>query len=279
MNGGLVRLREHLSSLPNSEKIVAEYIINQPESVIGLSVAELSRLSGGSQAAIIRMCKSIGVKGYKELILQIAGDLREIELKNDYREIKNSDTIPDIVRGISQNNIQSIQDTLKIIDISRVEQAVGLLNKAKRIFFYGIGASNLIAADAQHKFMRINKTCFSFQDPDQQLTSSVMLTKHDVAVGISYSGQTSTVFTCLQSAKATGTPTISITKYANTPIGSLTDVPLYVSAMESEVRSAAMASRIAQLNMIDILYIGVVTRSLKQSVNYLQMSRDIVTKK
>jgi DNA-binding MurR/RpiR family transcriptional regulator len=265
-----------LNSLPNSEKKVAQFILNDPEKLMGLSVAELSRLSGGSQAAIIRLCKSLGVKGYKDLMIQVAGDLRERKIKNEYREIKQFDTIEDIVRSISQNNIQAINDTLKVLDIAMVSKAVKVLHQAKRIFFYGIGASHLIAADAQHKFMRINKTCFSFSDSDMQLTTSTMVTKEDAVVGISYSGNTSHVVTCLQSAKAAGATTITITKYGHTPVSSQADIPLFISAMESEVRSGAMASRISQLNVIDILYLGVVSHDFTRSVDYLKKTRDIV---
>jgi DNA-binding MurR/RpiR family transcriptional regulator len=273
-------LREILNNLTNSEKKVAEFILKNPEKLMGLSIAELSELSGGSQAAAIRLCKSLGVKGYKDLMIQVAGDLREREIKNEdyYQEISQYDTVEDIVRSVSQNNMQSINDTLKVLDVGMVAKAVEALNGAKRIFFYGLGASNLIALDAQHKFMRINKTCFSFTDPDMQLTSSSMLNQDDIVVGISYSGKTTHVLSCIQSAKAVGANTITITKYGNNPIGRCADISLFISARENEIRSGAMASRISQLNVIDILYLGVASRDLNRSVDYLKKTREIVKK-
>jgi DNA-binding MurR/RpiR family transcriptional regulator len=270
-------LREILNNLTNSEKKVAEFILKDPEKLMGLSIAELSGLSGGSQAAVIRLCKSLGVKGYKDLMIQVAGDLREREIKNeDYQEIRKFDSMEDIVRNVSLNNVQSINDTLKVLDVGMVGKAVEALIGAERIFLYGLGASNMIAADAQHKFMRINKTCFSFADPDMQLMSSTMLTKEDIVIGISYSGNTTHVVTCIQSAKAVGATTITITKYGNNPVARSADIPLYISALENEIRSGAMASRISQLNVIDILYLGVVSRDLGRSIDYLKKTREIV---
>lgn len=276
MNGGLVRLREILGELTPSERKVAEFILSHPRSILEMSVAQLSGESGGSQAAIIRLCKSMGVKGYPELKLKVAGDLNQSEEQFEYREIRPDDSIERIIQTVSANNIQSIRDTVTILDPKTVENAVESLSGAKRIFFYGLGASNLIAQDAHHKFLRINKTSHSFADPHLELTSAVMLNPDDVAVGISYSGETAHVIECLKEARSCGAKTISITKYGNNSVASHADYPLYTSSTENEIRSGAMSSRMTQLNVIDILYLGVASREYDKSVLYLEKSRDII---
>ncbi len=275
MNGGLVRLREVFDSLTPSEKKVADYILNSPDKLINLSVAQLSQNSGGSQAAIIRLCKSMGLKGYQELKIKVIGDLHESE-PYGYQEIRPKDSIANIVNNVSNNNIQSIRDTVKILDIAMVDKAVQSMHQANRIFFYGLSASNLIAQDAQHKFLRINKNSFSFTDPHLQLTSSVTLTKKDVAVGISYSGETAHVIACLKAARENQATTISITKYGNTPLSEYADIPLFISSTENEIRSGAMSSRITQLNVIDILYLGVASLNYEKSRYYLEKSRKAI---
>lgn len=277
MNGGLVRLREIIDHITASERKVAEFILNDPAKMIGLSVAQLSQLSGGSQAAIIRLCKSMGLKGYQELMLKVAGDLQQGgEETQGYQEIRPHDSIDTIIQSVSNNNIQSIRDTLKILDVATVTEAIDAMCRAERVFFYGLGASNLIAQDAQHKFLRINKTSFSFTDPHLQLTSAVMLSKGDVAVAISYSGETDQVIGALQTAKESGATTISITKYGNSTLSTIADIPLFTCSTENEIRSGATSSRITQLNVIDILYLGVASRSYEHSVTYLEKSREVI---
>lgn len=276
MNGGLVRLREAVHQLNPSERKVAEYILNDPKQVVELSVSQLADYSGASQAAIVRLCKSLGLKGFPDLKLKIAGDLQETGAQTGnqgYQEFQPNDSVETIIRNVSSNNIQSIRDTVKILDTAKVEEAVEALDRASRIYFFGVGASNLIAQDAQHKFLRINKTCFSFADPHVQLTTAVTLTPRDVAVGISYSGETREVIATLQAARAQGATTISITKYGTTSLHAHSDIPLCITSTENEIRSGAMASRITQLNLIDILYLGVASRSYEQSVEYLDRSR------
>jgi DNA-binding MurR/RpiR family transcriptional regulator len=275
LNGGLVRLREVYDQITPSEKKVAEFILQNPEKLIDLSVAQLAQLSGGSQAAIIRLCKSMGVKGYQELKFKVAGDLFEME-SGGYQEIRPKDSIGNIIQTVSNNNIQSIRDTVKILDPDVVSRAALAIHKGQRIFFYGLGASNLIAEDAQYKFLRINKTCFSFHDPHLQLTSSVMLTKKDVAVGISNSGETAHVIACLKSAKELGATTISITKFGHSTLTSYSDYPLFISSTENEIRSGAMSSRITQFNVIDILYLAVASMNYGKSRFYLDKSRQAI---
>ncbi|NGM82893.1 MurR/RpiR family transcriptional regulator [Paenibacillus sp. 7124] len=277
MNGGLIRLREMLETLNPSESKIASYILQHPDEIIHLSVAELAQKSGSSQAAIVRLCKSIGFKGYQELKIKVAGDLHTRDpVAAGYQEIRPNDTVPAIMQNVSNNNIQSIRDTLTILDPNMVELAVKALDRARRIYFFGVGASNLIAMDAQQKFLRINKTSFSFADPHVQLTSAITADSGDTAVCISYSGETKEVIRAASLFKEQGGTVISITKYGHSTLSRQADIPLCTSSTENEIRSGAMASRITQLNLIDILYLAVASRNYEQSVTYLEKSRQTI---
>jgi DNA-binding MurR/RpiR family transcriptional regulator len=279
VNGGLVRLKELFHSLTPSEKKVAEYILSHPDHMIELSIAQLAQSSGASQAAIVRLCKSMELKGYQDLKIKVAGDLQlqqQTPAGNGYQEIRPGESVQNIIQYVSSNNVQSILDTVKILDPVKVGQAVEALFKAKRIFFYGMGASNLIALDAQQKFLRINKNAFAFADPHVQLTSTVTLSAEDVAVGISYSGETRQIISALRSAKNHGAATISISKYGHNALSTHADYPLFISSTEHEIRSGAMASRISQFTVLDMLYLGVASQSYEESVQYLEQSRKLI---
>ncbi|WP_046216350.1 MurR/RpiR family transcriptional regulator [Paenibacillus wulumuqiensis] len=276
MNGGLVRLREIIGTITPSERKVASFILEHPRQLVGLSVAQLAEQSGGSQAAVIRLCKSAGFKGYQELMLKVAGDLRDESPIGGYQEIHPADSIQQIIEQVSLNTIQSIRDTVKVLNPLHVEQAIEALNRAQRLFFFGTGASHLVASDAQHKFLRINKPGFAFSDTDRQLIASSMLTPEDTVIGISYSGQTTVTTECMKIARDAGATTISITRYGSNAVSNLAMIPLYISALEDEIRSGATSSRITQLNVIDILYLGVASRSYHRSLDYLEQSRHAV---
>ncbi|RNB85699.1 MurR/RpiR family transcriptional regulator [Brevibacillus panacihumi] len=280
LNGGLVSLQAILEELKPSEQKVAQYILAHPEEVVKLSVQKLAELSGVSEATIIRLARSLNMKGYQELKLRIAGDLNKQVTNNlgSYQEIMMEGSIESIMQAVSWNNIQSIQDTLSVLSSDEVKRAADSLSQARKIDVYGVGASAVIAADIKQKFSRINLWCEAYADFHAQLTSAVNLTEQDVVIGISYSGQTEDIIQSLTEARQQGATIITLTKFGPSPVAELADIRLFTSSVEKSIRSGAMASRIAQLNVIDILFITMVSRQQEEVIPLLEKTRVAVSR-
>ncbi|USG68357.1 MurR/RpiR family transcriptional regulator [Brevibacillus ruminantium] len=277
MSGGLLRIREYLQTIKPSERSVAEYILENPREVIRLSIKELAERSHASPAAIIRMCKNMGLDGFPELKIRIAADLQSPSAgEEEYKEILPSDDIPTLIESVTANHIYSLRETLKVLDPAAVEQAVQAIYRARRIDFFGVGASQLVAQDAQQKFLRIDKTANAHADAHLQITSAVTLTDEDVAVGISYSGETRQVLSAITRAREAGAITIGITKFGQNSLSTLVDIHLTTISSEADMRSAATSSRIAQLAVIDMIFMGVAAQSYEKAVSYLRRTRKAV---
>jgi DNA-binding MurR/RpiR family transcriptional regulator len=278
MNGGLVALRAILDQLKPSERKVADYILEYPKDVVKLSVQKLAEYSGVSEATIIRLSKTMNMKGFQELKLRIAGDLSSNLPAGTYEEIKMGATVEEIIQAVSNNNKQSIQDTMSVLSIEEVEKAAVALSKARKIDVYGMGASAVIAQDIHQKLSRINWWCQAYADFHAQLTSAVTLTENDVAFGISYSGQTDEIIETLTEAKKQGATIITLTKFGSSPVAELGDIRLFTSSVEQSIRSGAMASRIAQLNVVDILFITIASRQQDKVIPLLDKTRLAVSR-
>jgi DNA-binding MurR/RpiR family transcriptional regulator len=275
--GGLARLRQSYPALNPSEQKAAKFTLDHPEQMLQMTVSELAEASGSSQSAIIRLCKTLRMKGYQELKLCVAGDLKDSSSTGDeYKEINPNSDLPTVVASVSNNTIFSINETLKVLDIQKLQQAIDLIERAHRIDFFGTGASQLVACDAQVKFMRINKACTAYADNHLQLTSAVTLTSGDVAVAFSNSGETYQTIECIKAAKQSGAKTIGITRYGNNTLGQLVDFQIGIVSTESDVRSAATTSRIVQLNLVDIIYLAVAGYQYESSLKYLNRSLDAI---
>lgn len=279
LNGGLVSLQAILDELKPSERKVAEFILKQPEDVVKLSVQKLAELSGVSEATIIRLARSLNMKGYQELKLRIAGDLnKQTAGVGSYQEIMMEGSVESIMQAVSWNNVQSIQDTLSVLSSEEVKRAADAMSRARKIDVYGVGASAVIADDIKQKLSRINLWCEAYSDFHAQLTSAVNLTQQDVAFGISYSGQTEDIIQSLTEAKQQGATIISLTKFGSSPVADLASIRLFTSSVEKSVRSGAMASRIAQLNVIDILFIAMVSQKQEEVIPLLEKTRLAVSR-
>ncbi|NOU98410.1 SIS domain-containing protein [Paenibacillus sp. LMG 31456] len=278
INGGLVSIKESLQSLKPTERKVAQYILEHPEMVMNASVQKLSELAGVSEATIVRLARSLHLKGFQELKLRIAGDLAKSShnITKSYQEIQIDGSIPALIQSVSHNNILSIQDTMSVLSEQDVEKAIDCLSKARRVYVFGVGASSVIAQDFKQKLSRINRWCEAAPDFDSQATLAANMTDEDVAFGISYSGQTENIIQTLKIAKESGATVISLTKFGSNPVEEAADIRLFTSSLEQSIRSGAMASRIAQLNVIDILYVGIASRTYDESIMALDRTRNAV---
>ena len=277
----LIKLREMKSSLTPIEKIIAEYILENTEDVPQMSVKALAQNTKTSDASVMRFCKSLGYTGYRDFIVSISSALgsRDEENFNQYTDIQPGDDLATIINNISLNNCKSIQDTQSVLNSGEVDRAVNLLRKTNRIVFMGIGASGLVCMDAEQKFTRINKICHAYTEAHSILMAATLLAPGDVAVFISNSGDTTDILEALDIAKKAGISRIAITKYAKSELSANADVVLYISTPEITIRSGAMGSRIAMLNVIDILYAGVASAEYQNVKKYLIKTHNILNLK
>ncbi|MER2010521.1 MAG: MurR/RpiR family transcriptional regulator, partial [Psychrobacillus sp.] len=224
----------------------------------------------------IRLCKSLDLKGLQDLKLRIAGDLQKTT-EHGFRDIEPNEPIMSIIDKMTNNSIKTIRETAEMLNTEELEKAIDLLRVANTIHFVGVGASNIIAQDAQQKFLRINKNSYAFPDMHLAMTLVATAEKGDVVVAISFSGETSEVARVLELAKEKGISIISITKYGNSIVSKIADIKLYTSATrESTFRSGATSSRIGQLQVVDILFMGVASLQYEETVKYLDATRDAV---
>ena len=276
VNGGILMLSEMLPTLPPSEKKIAMYIISNPQETVSLTAKELGKRSLTSGAAVIRLCKSLNLRGFQDLKIRIAGDLQRTD-NGTIRDIEPNESPLSIIEKMTNNSIQTIRETAELLNIEELEKATEMIRKTSRVHFVGLGASGIIAQDAQQKFLRINKNAYAFTDIHMVATQVANADENDVVVGISYSGGTSEVAKVLQLARQRKIKTISITKYGNNIVTDHADVQLYTSTTkEPTFRSGATSSRIAQLQVVDILFMCVASKLYDETVKHLDETRKAV---
>lgn len=270
MTGCLLKLREILDDLKPSEMKVAKFILSYTDDIVGMPIGELAEKSNVSKAAVVRLSKTLGFNGYRDFAIEITGDMASQKPdENEYTDIQPGDKLETIIKNVCLNNRKAIEDTLQVLDFEEVKKAVNAIHKARQINFYGVGASGIVALDASQKFMRINKFCQSYTDPHLQVTAAANLMKGDVAVAVSYSGETRDILESTRVAKQSGAIIIAVTKYGRSTLSEAADIKLFLSSPETSMRSGAMASRIAQLNMIDIVFSGVASMEYPQIKKHL----------
>ena len=280
MNGCLMAIKESYQSLSKTEKHVADFFIHNFEQASGMTIKDVSDRTGVSKATIVRFARTLGFIGYRDFMLRFSayasnGDSHTIP---NFIEIEPGDSTGHVIRHVFTNSLRSIENTMNVCDEESIGEVVEKMYRARRIDFFGMGAGSIIAQDAQQKFLRINKISYAFADIHLQATVAASLTADDVCVVISYSGETIESRHIAGLAKKKGAFVVSITKYSENSISKIADVNLFVSSPETEIRSAAMGSRISQLCVIDVLYTAVLSLDYDNAKKYLDSTHKELSK-
>lgn len=265
-------MKERVSELSPQERNLGTYILEHPREAVGMSITELAKLSGCSTSTISRFCRSLHVENFSEFKLKLAMELSEEPTTSTYQDIVAGQSLDRIVSAITANHIRSVSDTAKLLDYGHLHAAIDALHHAKRIDLYGTATSGVVAEDFYQKLIRIGKAAAVFSDPHMQQTSAASLGAGDVAIGFSYSGETRETIEAIRSAVEQGATTISVTKYGNTTLANMADISLFISSSESGMRRGDMASRMAQLHLVDILFVGLVSEYFDEYVPRLERS-------
>ncbi|WP_418607600.1 family 10 glycosylhydrolase [Georgenia sp. SUBG003] len=210
-----VQLRGLLDDLQPSTRRVAEFVLADPERAAGLTITGLADACGTSQSTIVRLCREVGLAGYRQFRLALVADLgrrqgesRPAELPGDIAE---GDDLAAVVAKIAFADARAVEETGRALSVPALEAAVDAVVAAGRTDVYGVGASGIVAADLQQKLHRIGRVAFSYPDAHLALTSAALLRPGDVAIGISHTGTTIDTVDALAIARRNGATTVAIT--------------------------------------------------------------------
>ncbi len=269
-----VRLREHHIEATQTEKVIIDYILSSLDSMPKLTIYQLAEQTFASPASISRLCKKLGFKGYSDFQKAV---IYEQASRNTYLEgrvidfAKNS-TIEEIMDGMISRNILGMEELKQLMSEESILKTVELIEASNNLSFFGMGASLIVAMDAQMKFIRGNKMAMVNQDWHSQLLVARNMKRGDLAFTISYSGETEEMVEVTRAAKSNGAKIITLTNKDNSTIANLADVNLFIPSNELPLRSAATVSRLMQLNYIDVIFQTYLSRS-EDSIEILERTR------
>ncbi len=269
-----------LPSLSPAEQRVARQVMADPAQAARRTITELATEAGTSEATVIRFCRSVGLEGYPQLRIRLAAEAARRSEPPDARvvggDIPPGADIAQIIATIAFNDSRAVEETAEQLDAAVCEKVVALLARAGRIDVFGVGASGFVASDFQQKLHRIGRTAFYWPDVHTALASVALLGKNDVAIGVSHTGNTSDTIEVLKQAQSRGATTIALTNFPRSAVTEVADLVLTTAARETTYRSGATASRLAQLTVVDCLFVGVAARNRARTNTALTATAEAV---
>jgi DNA-binding MurR/RpiR family transcriptional regulator len=251
--------------------------------VLEMTISELARACATSETTLVRFARTLGFAGYAALKLQMAAELAvesaQLGAENSYgSDIGPGDTLAEMVAKISGSELFGIRETAAGLNLDVLQGVIDAVAGAERVVVFGVAASNIGARDFKEKLLRIGRVALWFGDAHDAISSAALLGPSDVAIGFSHGGQTREVRELLRVARLGGAVTVAITNVPGSPVTKDAELTLLTSVRETTFRSGAMASRIAQLTIVDYVFVGVARTTYEASVEALRTSRESLSR-
>ncbi len=279
----LLRIKQQRDHFSKTDQLIASFIEQNRESIKTLTSTEFAKQAGVGQSSVIKFIKKIGFLRFSDFKIALSEQLILEKTPNHrilHNDITKDDSLETIMHKVAYNHIHSIEDTLNNLlltdSLGCLEQVISKINRAKKVIILGLGASSLVAKDLEHKLTKIGKMASHDFDPHVQATHAMSASSKDLILTISHSGETQIFIEILKQVQDTAVTTVSITGSSKNSIQSLSELNLYTIAKEQFMRSSALTSRIAQLTMIDIIFMELLKLNHSQGSKYIEKSTQIV---
>jgi len=252
------KISDAMVDMRKSERKVAEFVLTNPTNIIHMRIVDLASEAEVSEPTVVRFCRAIGCEGFQDFKLNLAQQLASSPSFGQIA-VTDHDSIADFSHKVFDSTIDTLLKVRDSLNPELLDQAVTALCNANRVEFYGFGASGAVAADAQHKFFRLQLATAAHSDHHIQNMSAMSMQPGDVVVAISQSGRTRALLHSMEMVKSMGGIVIGLAP-SGTPVIKHASIPIEVDVEEDIEIYTPLSSRIAHLVIIDVLAIGVAQR-------------------
>jgi RpiR family carbohydrate utilization transcriptional regulator len=278
LSGVLDRIAAIRKELPPTAGRIADFIVANAADVVHMSVTEVAERSASSEGSVIGLCQQLGARGFQQIKIALARDLVQ-PVQFIHEDLDPDDSIATVVEKIFRSDMQALLDTQKALDLDALTRAVSAIRKASRVELFGIGSAATIAEDANYRLLRIGVNSRATVDSHIQAITASLCTPDVAVITISHSGSTIETLTATKLAKEAGATTIVVTNFGRSPLLAHADIVLNTLARETQFRTEAMTSRIAQLAVIDALIAALALADYDRAVDTIGKTFDVLSTK
>lgn len=248
-------IRRRRDELPPAEKRVADAVLEDPDLAMRTPMARLARRAEVSEPTVVRFCRSLGLDGFQAFKLALAQGLAQ-GTPFVSPHVDETDDAGALIHKVFRGSAAAIVEAATGIDADQTARAVEILAAAKRITFFGVGGSGIVAMDAAHKFLRLDVPSIAYTDFVLQRMAAAGMTSEDAVLAVSNTGQTKSLVTSVSLARENGAHVVAITA-PRSRLAAESRAVVAIEPCEDFETFTPMASRLIHLAAVDLLATGV----------------------
>lgn len=275
----LLRIRQMYPMLAQNDRKLADFLLGNTEQVCHLSSQKLALLAGVSQSSVIKFAQKLGYKGFPALKLALSEALTQPQVEpvvTVHNQILSSDPLKAVGEKLLVEKQAALRATLDINSEQRLHTALEMLRTARRVILVGIGASGLVAKDFAFKLLKIGVMAVAEADMHVQLATVQAMSKEDLLLAISFSGERREINLVAKEARIAGARVLALTSFSPNGLQQRADHSLYTIVEEPNTHSSAISSSTAQFALTDLLFMALIQQDLAR--DRLRRSEQLVKK-
>jgi DNA-binding MurR/RpiR family transcriptional regulator len=277
----LLRIRQMYPTLAQNDRKLADFLLDNAEQARHLSSQKLAQLAGVSQSSVVKFAQKLGYKGFPALKLALSEVLAQPQVApvvTVHNHILSSDPLKTVGEKLLVEKQAALRATLDINSEQRLHTALEMLRTARRVILVGVGASGLVAKDLSFKLLKIGVMALAEADMYVQLATIKALSREDLLLAISFSGERREINLAAEEARIAGAKVLALTSFSPNGLQQRADHCLYTIAQEPNIRSAAISSSTAQFALTDLLFMALLQDDLDHARDRLRHSEQLVKK-
>lgn len=244
------------------QQSVADYILEHPETIEFLTMKDLALETYTSPATVLRFIQKLGFDSYTEFRSKFVHELHHLQ-KNE--QSVNADLPFSEKESLQQVCIQieklaeiSLQETLELIDYSSLQKLIRKIDQCRILYVFGISYSLLMGEQLRLDMKRIGKIVQIEAVPQEQKFALATITSKDLALFISYSGQTRELTELASALKSKGIFTAAISSVGDNELKQYSNLVLECTTREKMYsKIGGFASEFSIRLLLDWIYAGV----------------------
>lgn len=275
------KIHSNYNIFTRAEKKVADFILINSQDVLYMSITDLADACNVGDTSVFRFCRTLQFHGYQEFKMTLAQNVNSEDagVPQLSGEINMTDSTEEMAKKVLLTNVTALNETYDMLKENDISLAVNYMLNAKKIVFFGVGASLITAMEARNKFMRIIPNVECIFDTHLQTMTAALMTQDDLAVTISYSGSTKDTVDIAKLCRNIGVKVISITRFGKSPLTSYSDLTLLSGANEGPLQGGSLSAKISQLYLLDVLYVEYFRKRFETSkINKKKTSSSVINK-
>lgn len=263
--------------LTPTEQHLANTVLNLGERIQDYTIKELARSTSTSIASIHRLCRKLGLEGFKELKVELArSEARRgapAEAVDINFPLKAGETADQIAPRMELLYAETLRETREMLDAREVDRAAEMLARARQVDIYTTSHNLYPANMFCDRLLSTGHAATCHESIERQVRTALAATGEHVAIFISYSGLAANFLSLLTPLKERGCPIILI----GTPHAALLNPGLdaYLRISDSESlrnRITQFASHLAVQYALDTLFGCYLARTYDEGIAFLRES-------